>query len=318
MKTKAILLSEHGDPATVAQFCEVKLCPPGPGEVRVRVLMAPINPADVNVLEGKYPVRPELPGIPGVEGVGVVEESAHGFEKGARVLLPHRFGTWREAGNALAADLIPVPDDVPISQAAMVRINPATALCMLREFVRLEPGEWVLQNAANSAVGRCVIQMCRHYGWKSANVVRREELIPELIAIGADAVFMNDPIGAPSPIRLALNAIGGESAVQMAGRLEDGGTIVTYGAMARQPLKIPNGQLIFNDIAWRGFWVTRWYQKATPEKRAAMFDELFELLRKGIFATPVEAVYPLAEIAQALAHAQQSKRTGKVLLRCSE
>ncbi len=316
MKTKAILLSEHGEPATVARCCEVELSPPGPGEVRVRVLFAPINPADINVLEGKYPVRPELPGIPGVEGVGVVEESGEGFAAGTRVLLPHRFGTWREAGNVCAAELVRVPDDVPLAQAAMVRINPATALCMLREFVRLEPNEWVLQNAANSAVGRCVIQMCRHYGWRSANVVRRAELVDELLAEGADAVFVDKP--GELPVRLALNAVGGDSAVRMAGRLAEGGTIVTYGAMARQPLKVPNGLLIFNDIVWRGFWVTRWYARASAEERAALFDELFDLLRKGIISTPVEATYPLTEIAQALTHAQQAKRAGKVLLRCSE
>ena len=316
MKTKAILLSEHGEPAAVARCGEVELAPPAPGEVRVRVLFAPINPADINVLEGKYPVRPELPGVPGVEGVGVVEESGEGFDAGTRVLLPHRFGTWREAGNVCAAELVRVPDDVPLAQAAMLRINPATALCMLRKFVRLEPNDWVLQNAANSAVGRCVIQMCRHYGWRSANVVRRAELVDELLAEGADAVFVDEP--GELPVRLALNAVGGDSAVRLAGRLLDGGTIVTYGAMARQPLKVPNGLLIFNDIVWRGFWVTRWYARASAEERAALFDELFELLRKGIISTPIEATYPLTEIAQALAHAQQSKRAGKVLLRCSE
>ena len=316
MKTKAILLSEHGEPAAVASCREVELAPPAQGEVRVRVLFAPINPADINVLEGKYPVRPELPGIPGVEGVGVVEEAGEGFDEGTRVLLPHRFGTWREAGNVCAAELVRVPDDVPLAQAAMLRINPATALCMLREFVRLEPNEWVLQNAANSAVGRCVIQMCRHYGWRSANVVRRAELVDELLAEGADAVFVDEP--RELPVRLALNAVGGDSAVRMAGRLAEGGTIVTYGAMARQPLKVPNGLLIFNDIAWRGFWVTRWYARASVEERAALFDELFDLLRNGIISTPVEATYPLTEIAQALTHAQQAKRAGKVLLRCSE
>ena len=95
-------------------------------------------------------------------------------------------------------------------------------------------------------------------------------------------------------------------------------TIVTYGAMARQPLRIPNGQLIFNDIAWRGFWVSRWYQNAIPEERAAMFAELFRLVGSGVVATPVEAIYPLAEIARALENAAKSGRSGKVLLRCAE
>ena len=317
-KVSAIVISEHGEPGAVATHATMDLAQPGPGEVRVRVLLAPINPADINVLQGVYPVRPELPGVPGVEGVGVVEQDGCGFEKGTRVLLPHRFGTWRSSGNAAAAELVRVPDGVPDEQAAMLRINPATALCMLRGFVTLKPGEWILQNAANSAVGRCVIRLCRHFGWKSANIVRRAGLEAELTAEGADAVFCEDLTAAPQDVRLAFNAVGGESALRMAARLADGGTIVTYGAMARQPLKVPNGLLIFNDIAWRGFWVTRWYQHATAEQRAALFAELFALTKEGVIATPVEAIYPLREITKALAHAQQSQRAGKILIRCSE
>lgn len=317
-KVSAIIISEHGEPVSVAKFGEVELPAPSENEVRVRVLLASINPADINVLEGKYPVRPVLPGVPGVEGVGIVEESAHGFEKGTRVLLPHGFGSWRQAGNANAADLIAVPDDIPLEQAAMLRINPATALCMLRDFVYLCPHEWVMQNAANSAVGRCVIRMCRHFGWRSFNVVRREELIPELTAEGADAVIVEGGEIPRDCARLALNAVGGDSATRLSQGLREGGTVVTYGAMGRQPLKIPNGPLIFSDIAWRGFWVTRWYRDSLPSVREALFGELFELVREGVVATPVEQIYSLGEISQALAHAQQSKRSGKVLLRCSE
>lgn len=317
-KVSAIVISEHGEPSSVARHGDVDLPLPAHGEVRVRVLVAPINPADINVLEGKYPVRPTLPGFPGVEGVGVVDESAHGFEKGTRVLLPHRFGTWRSAGNANASELVVVPDDIPLEQAAMLRINPATALCMLRDFLYLCPNEWVVQNAANSAVGRCVIRMCKHFGWRSLNVVRREELIPELVAEGADAVIVEGGEIPKNHARLALNAVGGDSATRLSQGLSEGGTVVTYGAMGRQPLKIPNGPLIFNDIAWRGFWVTRWYRDALPTVRDALFAELFDLVRAGVVATPVERMYPLTEIAEALKHAQQPMRAGKVLLRCSE
>jgi mitochondrial enoyl-[acyl-carrier protein] reductase / trans-2-enoyl-CoA reductase len=200
----------------------------------------------------------------------------------------------------------------------MLRINPATALCMLREFVSLKPGDWVFQNAANSGVGRCVLQMCRHFGWKSLNVVRREELLVELGNEGADTVLLDSTPLPQLGAKLALNAVGGDSATRLAGALADGGTIVTYGAMARQPLKIPNGQLIFNDIAWRGFWVTRWYQNATQEARKALFDELFNLVGAGVVSTPVEAIYPLSEITAAIENASKSGRSGKVLLRCSE
>jgi trans-2-enoyl-CoA reductase len=328
IQARAIVIHEHGDPQKVVHLEVAALAEPGPGEVCVRVKFAPINPADINVLEGKYPVRPELPGTPGVEGVGIVEQCGAGvtaFDPGDAVLLPHRFGTWRECGNVAADALLKIAPDVPLEQAAMLRINPATALVMLRDFVTLQPGEWIAQNAANSAVGRNVIRLARHFGWRTVNVVRRAELVDELKAEGADAVLIEgEKIPAEiaaatggAPIRLALNAVGGDSAVRLAGALANGGTIVTYGAMARQPLKIPNGQLIFQDITWRGFWVTRWYQHAGEAASAALLAELSSLAAQGIISTPVEAVYPLDQISDAIAHAQRPQRGGKILLRCS-
>jgi trans-2-enoyl-CoA reductase len=324
----AIIIREHGEPRDVVRLETLNLPDPGPGEVRVRVKFAPINPADLNVIDGKYPIRPELPGTPGIEGIGVIDEcgpDVAGVEVGNAVLLPHRFGTWREAGNVSARGLVKIGSDVPLEQAAMLRINPATALVMLRDFVALQPGEWIVQNAANSAVGRCVIRLARHFGWRTVNVVRRPELVEELKAEGADVVLVEgEKISAEikaatggAPVRLALNSVGGDSAVRLAGALAFGGTIVTFGAMARQPLKVPNGLLIFQDTAWRGFWITRWYERVGEVATAALLGELSALTARGVIAMPVEAIYPLEQIADALAHAQRSQRGGKILLRCS-
>jgi trans-2-enoyl-CoA reductase len=325
-KVSAIVIHEHGEPGKVARLETLDLPALAPGEVRVRGLFSPINPADLNVLEGKYPIRPQVPGVAGIEGVGTVEAlgaEVTGLAVGQRVLLPHRSGCWRAAGNFAAQELIPVPEDVPAEQAAMLKINPATALLMLREFIHLQPGEWIAQNAANSAVGRCVIQLARHFGWHTLNVVRREELVAELKGLGADAVLVDaeklDMAGASggAPIRLGLNAVGGESAIKLANGLADESVMVTYGAMARQPLRVPNGLLIFRDQSWRGFWVSRWYEKTTAEARAGLFRELFALVAKGVIVTPIEATYGLEEIGTALAHAAQPKRGGKILLRLS-
>ncbi len=294
-----------------------------PRSVRIRLLASPINPADLNVIEGKYPTRPALPGVPGVEGLGVVEEvgaEVADVKVGDRVLLPHGYGAWREVGVAEAADLVVVPPDLPIEQAAMLKINPATALRMLRDFVDLQPGDWVAQNAANSGVGRAAIQIAHALGLRTVNLVRRPELIADLQAQGADLVCV-EGAGSPAwptPIRLALNAVGGESALRLANALAPSGTLVTYGAMARQPLRIPNGLLIFQDLSWRGFWVSRWYRDHPPEAHRAMFAELFDLMRRGVLHTPVERIYPLAEASAALAHAAQSGRAGKILFGAPE
>ena len=323
-KVMAIVFHAHGAPGEVAHPEKIEIAELRADEARVRLLAAPINPADLNVIEGTYPIRPALPGVPGVEGAGLVEATGAAVTKvraGDRVLLPHGYGTWREAGVVNAESLVVVPPGIAPEQAAMLKINPATALRMLRDFVELPPGGWVLQNAANSAVGRAVIRLAQASGWRTVNVVRRAELIDELLAEGADVVLV-DGEDLPAQIAaatggaavpLALNAVGGDSADRLARALAPGGTIVTYGAMSRQPLRIPNGLLIFKDLRWRGFWISQWYRNSSADACRGMFAELFDLLQRGVIHAPVERVYPLAEAAAALAHAAQAGRSGKIL-----
>jgi trans-2-enoyl-CoA reductase len=324
-KVRAIIFYEHGVPEKVTRVEEIEIEPPKSGEALVRMIAAPIHPSDLNLIEGKYPIHPVLPAIAGSEGAGVVEEigeGVNGVAPGDLVLLPRSFGTWREAGVVGAEELVVVPHGIEPLQAAMLRVNPATAFRMLRDFVELQPGDFVVQNAGNSAVGRAVIQIAHACGWRTISLVRRASLIDELKSIGADFVFLDDEDAAPRielaavgrPCSLALNAVGGESALRLANALASGGTIVTYGAMSRQPLRIPNGLLIFKDLRFRGFWITPRRQRATSEESTAMINELFALARRGVLRQPVERVYALDSIREAIEHAQRSGRGGKILM----
>lgn len=325
-KVSAIVYHEHGIPQEVARLEESALVEPLPNEVLVKIAFAPINPADLNLLEGKYPVRPKLPAVGGVEGAGVIEQiggDVKDFKIGDHVLIPWGVGTWREACVVLAERLTHVPADIALEEAAMLRVNPPTAWRMLHDFVTLERGDWVIQNAANSGVGRAVIQIARDLGLRTVNIVRRPELIPDLEAEGGDVVLVEgedlrarikDGTGGAS-IALALNCVGGESALNLANALAPGGTIVTYGAMSRQPLRIPNGLLIFQDLRWRGFWITQWYQTAPPAVVAEMFARLFLLAQRGVLKTTVDRRFSLGEVNAALAAAQAGGRSGKILFK---
>lgn len=323
----AAFYTQHGPPFIVVAAERQDLAPPGAGEVCVSRILAPINPADLNAIEGVYATLPPLPAIPGVEGVGLIEAAGPdvpgAFAPGRAVIFPHGYGTWRDAGNIAADRLILVPPGIPYTEAAMIKINPATAWRMLHDFVTLKPGDWVMLNAANSAVGRHVIAIAREMEVKTLNFVRRPELIDELTAAGATAVFLDNEEGtkaakellaSSAPPRLALNAVGGESALRLASLLDHGGIHVTYGAMSRQALKIPAGQLIFKDLHYRGFWVSHWYQVSEKVEQEAMFAQLFELARLGIIRTPVEQIYPIAQVKDAIAHATRGAREGKILL----
>ena len=325
-RINAAIYETHGIPADVLRIVEQPWPVPAPDEVVVKMAAAPINPADLNAIEGKYPVRPTLPATPGMEGAGTVVEvgsGARGLDVGALVILPHGLGTWREACAVAAEKLVSVPAGIDPIQAAMLKVNPITAWRMLHDFVSLKPGDWLIQNAANSAAGRCAIQITRELGYRTVNIVRRAELVEELRSEGGDVVLVDgdnlrDEVAAATqraPIRLALNAVGGESALRMAKTLAPEATMVTYGAMSLEPMCIPNGMLIFKNLRFTGFWVNKWYDGATPEQRAETFAPLFKMARRGLLQTKVEKTCLLSEAKAAVTRASQEKREGKIVFR---
>jgi trans-2-enoyl-CoA reductase len=320
----AAVYETHGNPADVLHI-ETRPWPtPAADEVVVKMRAAPINPADLNQIEGKYPVRPELPATPGFEGAGIVVElgaEVKGLTTGGLVILPHNVGTWRDAVAVKADELVVVPDGIEPVQAAMLKINPLTAWRLLHDYVDLQKGDWLIQNAANSAAGRDVVQIAHELGYKTVNVVRRAELIDELRAEGGDVVLVDGDklreevksATAGAPIRLGLNSVGGDSALRLANCLAFGGTLVSFGAMSLQPLKIPTGLLIFKDLRFRGIWINKWYDNATPSERMETFRPIFDMAKRGLLKTKVEEAYSLSEIKAAVARAAEGKRSGKII-----
>ena len=321
---RAAIYETTGNPSEVLRVVEQPWPVPAADEVVVKMRAAPLNPADINAIEGKYPVRPTLPATPGMEGAGVVVELGSAVREvslGAQVILPHNLGTWREACAVKAEKLVVAPAEIEPVQAAMLKVNPITAWRMLHDFVSLGKGAWFVQNAANSGAGRAAIQIGRELGLRSVNIVRRAELIDELLMEGADVVVLDgenlreevaEKTGR-AEIRLALNAVGGENALRMAKTLAADATMVTYGAMSLQPLMIPNGMLIFKNLKFTGFWVNKWYDGATAAERRETFAALFAMAKGGQLRAKVERTYSLGEATAAVAHAMQNKRAGKIV-----
>src|SRR5437763_2006824 len=318
------IYERHGNPSEVLHVESRPWPQPGPDEAVVQMAAAPINPADLNQIEGKYAVRRGRAPTPGFEGAGVVVDvgaDAKRIATGAVVILPHNIGTWRDAVAVKTDELVVVPAGIEPMHAAMLKINPMTAWRLLHDYVDLKKGDWLIQNAANSAAGRAVIQIAHELGYKTVNVVRRAELTDELRAEGGvvvlvDGEYLSDEVKAATtgaPIRLGLNAVGGDSALRLANCLAPGSTLVTYGAMSLQPLKIPNGLLIFKDLRFRGIWINKWYDNASPARRMEAFQHLFEMAKRGLLQTKVEKVYPLSEAKIAVAHASRSQRSGKII-----
>ena len=321
---KVAVYSAHGNPADVLRI-ETHPWPQARlGEAVIEMRAAPINPADLNAIEGKYPGKREVPAVPGFEGAGIVYQlgkNVSDLTVGSLVILPHDVGTWREACAVKASELVVVPADIDPLEAAMLKINPLTAWRLLHGYVELKAGDWVLQNAANSAAGRAVIQIARALGYKTVNVVRREELIDELRVAGGNVVLIDGEnlreevktATGGAPINLGLNAVGGDSALRLMNCLAPSGTLVTYGAMSLQPLKVPNGLLIFKDLRFRGIWINKWYDNATLAERMAAFNPIFDMAKRGLLLTRIEKSYPLSQAKVAVEDAARAQRSGKII-----
>jgi len=313
---------QTGKPNEVLEFEEFTPQQPSAGEVLVRISAAPINPADLNTIEGTYGVKPPLPAVPGIEGCGVVEASAsEDYQVGDQVMFLRRADTWSSHTTVPADSLFKLPPGIDPVQAAMLKVNPATAWQLLHGFETLRRGDWIVQNLGNSAVGRCVIQLARDLGIRTISFVRRDDTAAELRDLGADHVFIDDEVGMAAAkdvlgganAKLAFNAVGGDSALRIMKLLCESGTHITYGAMGRKPVTIPNGLLIFRDIRVRGLWVTRWAENASADEVEAVYQELARRVAEGRIVQPVDGTWRLADFQKALLRLDAPERSGKVL-----
>ncbi len=320
---QSLQFTEFGKPEEVLQVRDLVLPHLTEKQVRLKILASPINPADLNLIAGTYGVKPELPSVPGIEACGeVVESHSPDFKPGDRCIFLRRAGLWATHVQIPASHLFKLPEGIDPLQAAMLKVNPATAWRLLTGFTKLPRGSWIVQNAANSGVGRCVIPLAKSLGVRTINLVRRAELIPQLIVAGADQVLVDDAdvptsihdICGSVPPLLAFNCVGGDSALRQLKCLAPGGTQITFGAMALRPLSIPNGLLIFKDVQIRGLWITRWIESAPREEIDATYTRLASEMLSGKLHIPVDSTFALEDFKSALARLSDPNRSGKVLL----
>ncbi|XP_040193212.1 enoyl-[acyl-carrier-protein] reductase, mitochondrial isoform X1 [Rana temporaria] len=331
---RGLVYEKHGEPAQVLRLQKLEVASPADYQVAVKMLAAPINPSDINMIQGTYALLPQLPAVGGNEGVGVVAEVGHhvsSLRPGDWVIpVDAGLGTWRSEGVFSEAALVRVPSDISIEIAATLSVNPCTAYRLLSDFETLRPGDSVIQNASNSGVGQAVIQIAASLGITTINIVRDrpelQNLVQRLHDLGADHVITEEQLRKPEMKdlfrtcprpRLALNCVGGKSTTEMLRHLDYGGTMVTYGGMAKQPVTVPVSALIFKNIRLRGFWITQWKrdrQHIDREEITKMVRDLCDLIRRGRLVPPPCFHWPLEEFLQALRAAQTPFLSRKQIL----
>lgn len=315
----------HGAPRDVLRVVDQDPGHPAADEVVIRMEAAAMHIADLRTIEGAATFRRPLPRTPGFEGIGRVERAGRdaGYAVGDRVFPPLGSGTFRERLRCRGADCLPAPEG-DAAQLALLTVNGPTAAVLLEDFVALQPGDWLVQNAANSSCGRYLIGLARLAGVRTVNVVRRPEMVDELAALGGDAVLVDGPdlaarvraaTGGVAP-RLGVDAVAGAATQRIAECLAPESPLVCYGAMGAAPCEIDFYLMFREGIVLHGLSFVRQLQRRRPDQVRALYARLAGLMADGTLAARIAAVYPLERVVEACEHAARSgaERDGKVII----
>lgn len=323
---RAITHNTFGDPADVLQVTEKDIPNPGPGQARIRVTLATIHNHDLWTVKGSYGFVPDLPAAAGTEAVGIVDalgEGVEGLQVGQRVASGTSFGIWAEYALVDASGLIPVPEQLSDESAAQLVAMPFSAISLL-DFLDMKPGEWLIQNSANGAVGRMLAQLAESRGIHVVGLVRRDAGVQELAAQNISGVVSTETPGwekqveeitGGASIAVALDSVGGSSAADLVKLLGEGGTLVSFGAMGNPIMEIPSGPVIFKHITVKGFWGSKVSREMPAEKKTQLFGELIARILDGTLTLPVDSTFDANDIKQAVEACGAPGRIGKVLLR---
>lgn len=323
---QSIIHHSFGEPAEVLQLAEMPRPEPKAGEVRIKTILSPIHNHDVWTVRGSYGYKPTLPAIGGSEAVGMVDAVGEGVDQsklGQRVAVAGVHGSWAEYFIAPAQAIIPLNDAIDNETAAQLIGMPISAL-MLLDFVNVQPGQWLIQNTANGAVGKTVAMIAQARGLQVINLVRRSDAIAEMQALGIQHVVATDQddwkaqvkaLHADQPLIAGVDSIGGSASGEMLNLLSENSLLVSFGSMTGETMQISSGDLIFKQATVKGFWASVVSKEMPAERKKALFVELLTLAAQKKLILPVEGVFSFDEIQTAALKATQGARQGKVLLK---
>lgn len=325
---REIVYTRFGDPQDVLEVRDAPDPVAGPGQVVIALEAAPVHLADLKHIRGvPWFDQYQPPYTPGYEGVGrivSVGRGVAGWSEGDRAFLPVRFGAWRERIVADAEGLWRAPEHVDAAQLALLPINLTTAWVMLNTVERLRPGDWIMQNAANSNVSYYVMRLARRMGIRTVNIVRRTELFPALMAAGAD-VCLTDGVDLAArvkaatggaPIRLAFDSIAGEATARLASAVARGGTVAAVGFLSGEPCRVEAEMLMFGKIWLTGVFTADALSDMSDDERLAMRADLDRFVGEEALLMPIAGTYAFDRVHDAVRHAARTEagRSGKIIL----
>lgn len=322
---KSLSYSEFGNPADVLNVIDQPMPEPKAGEVRIKMRLAPIHNHDLWTVKGSYGYKPSLPATAGSEAIGIIDQlgsDVEPFKIGQRVVASGVKGSWADYFIVSAQQIVPLPDDVSDEIGAQLIAMPLSTSLLL-DFLQVKAGDWIIQNAANGAVGKTLAMLASKHGVHTINLVRREDVIDEMNLLGMENIVSTVQPGwkeevqrlmGKETIARAIDSISGQDGADLLDLLGDGGMFVSFGAAKRQAIPIKSSDLIFRQITIKGFWGAKVSSSISADKKNAMIEELIGLAQQGDLILPVEDIFPLNEFQHALERQHAENRSGKVLL----
>jgi len=195
---------------------------------------------------------------------------------------------------------------------------------MLLEFLQVEKGQWIMQNAAYGAIGKALAMLAKARGVHCLNLVRRDDGVAEMQALGIDHTVSTAQPDWMAQVRAqlgeggaaaAVDSVGGKASGELVSLLGENGTLVSFGSMTGEPMQIGSGDVIFKQATVKGFWGSKVSQAMAAADKRRLVGELLQLAAGGGLSLPVDAEFALEDIADAARASQVPGRQGKVLLR---
>ena len=291
-------------------------------QVLIEIILFPINPADILLVEGKYSNLPKLPSKIGAECIAKVIKTGKQVKSLSEgdFVMPLTRENWVQKKVVTESEVIKLSPNVNATQACMLKVNPATAYLMLNNYIKIEKGDYVIQNASNSGVGNYMIQLCQHYDIKTVNIIRRKNLSKDLLALGATKVIAEKELKSQlvqlknNNIKLFLDAVGGPQILDILPALSNNGIIINYGLLSNKNLNITSHDIIFRNISIKGFWLSLWLEKMSRIEKNNLYNYLESLINKRILFTKVQKIYDISNIKEAVRVSKAYKRQGKILV----
>ena len=320
---KAIQIEKHGGPE-VMETVDLPVPEPGEGEVRVRVEAVGLNFSDIMIREGRYVDEMPLPFVLGREFCGTIDAAGAGdLAPGQRVIGVNLMGgALAEFLVAKAALLSPIPEGFTPVEGAALRTQGLTAMMIMDNAVKVQPGETVLIHAAAGGVGALAVQIALARGARVIGTTSSEAKCRMVAGLGAEAVNYAEGDWVKEVLALTggkgadiiLESIGGKILLRSYNEaLAIFGRLVVYGAASGDIVQFDNHEILASNRSLTGFYLSRHFPDHLDRIGEAV-GKLLAMIRAGTLKLTIDQTFPLERAADAFNHIQTRKNTGKVVV----